>query len=243
MRSSADTIDFSGQPHIDQFLVTGPFNPTGVGRHAEPPRDLRVQPAAPSSPVRAKRALLREKDPHAAGAPRVSRRPDRRRPARSSSTSTSADGSRPARSTAASTWRCAACSPARSSSCASNRIPPVSRRERRTRSRDLALASRLSFFLWSSIPDDELLDGRGEGRVEEARRARPAGAPDAGGSEGRGARQQLRGSVAVPAQSPQQGAELVPVPRLRRRPPPRDGARGRTVLQERHATRTETSSI
>ena len=31
IRSSADTIDFSGQPHIDQFLMTGPFNPTGVG--------------------------------------------------------------------------------------------------------------------------------------------------------------------------------------------------------------------
>src|SRR5580765_5326609 len=31
IRSSADTIDFSGHPHIDQFLMTGPFNPTGVG--------------------------------------------------------------------------------------------------------------------------------------------------------------------------------------------------------------------
>jgi mono/diheme cytochrome c family protein len=31
IRSSADTIDFSGHPHIDQFIMTGPFNPTGVG--------------------------------------------------------------------------------------------------------------------------------------------------------------------------------------------------------------------
>ena len=30
IRSSADTIDFSGHPHIDQFIMTGPFNPTGV---------------------------------------------------------------------------------------------------------------------------------------------------------------------------------------------------------------------
>src|SRR5262245_61838694 len=31
IRSSADTIDFSGHPHIDQFMMTGPFKPTGVG--------------------------------------------------------------------------------------------------------------------------------------------------------------------------------------------------------------------
>ena len=45
---------------------------------------------------------------------------------------------------------------------------------------DLELASRLSFFFWSSIPDDELLSlGRAE-RVEQTRRARAAGAADAG---------------------------------------------------------------
>ena len=32
---------------------------------------------------------------------------------------------------------------------------------------DVALASRLSFFLWSSIPDDELLDAAAEGRLED----------------------------------------------------------------------------
>jgi mono/diheme cytochrome c family protein len=30
-RSSSDTIDFSGQPHIDEVILTGPFSPTGVG--------------------------------------------------------------------------------------------------------------------------------------------------------------------------------------------------------------------
>ena len=84
IRSSADTIDFSGHPHIDQFLMTGPFNPTGVGD--TPSRRaifvchpcLRQDSGAASS--RAERSRLREKDPHAAGAPRVSRRPHRRRP-------------------------------------------------------------------------------------------------------------------------------------------------------------------
>ena len=32
---------------------------------------------------------------------------------------------------------------------------------------DIELASRLSFFLWSSIPDDELLDAAGQGRLGE----------------------------------------------------------------------------
>ena len=36
---------------------------------------------------------------------------------------------------------------------------------------DLELASRLSFFLWSSIPDDELLDAAENGRLQDARRA------------------------------------------------------------------------
>jgi len=31
VRSSSDTIDFSGYPHIDEVILTGPFNPTGVG--------------------------------------------------------------------------------------------------------------------------------------------------------------------------------------------------------------------
>ena len=44
---------------------------------------------------------------------------------------------------------------------------------------DLELASRLSFFLWSSIPDDELLDLRAR-RAEQARGARTAGPPHAG---------------------------------------------------------------
>ena len=59
------------------------------------------------------------------------------------------------------------------------------RREPLTRVSDLELASRLSFFLWSSIPDDELLTLAAQGRLARARRARAAGAADAGRSEGR----------------------------------------------------------
>ena len=41
---------------------------------------------------------------------------------------------------------------------------------------DLELASRLSFFLWSSIPDDELLDAAIAGKSENPGNAGAAGA-------------------------------------------------------------------
>ena len=50
---------------------------------------------------------------------------------------------------------------------------------------DLEFASRLSFFLWSSIPDDELLDLADERTAARAGRARAAGAADAWRRRGR----------------------------------------------------------
>ena len=65
---------------------------------------------------------------------------------------------------------------------------------------DIDLASRLSFFLWSSIPDDELLDAAGPGICTTPAVLR-AGSPHARRSASRGARRQFRGSVAAGAQS------------------------------------------
>ena len=61
---------------------------------------------------------------------------------------------------------------------------------------DLELASNLSFFLWNTIPDDELLQLGHRGQAETARGARPAGAAHAGRSAVRDAGQQLRAPVA-----------------------------------------------
>ena len=47
---------------------------------------------------------------------------------------------------------------------------------------DLDLASRLSFFLWSSIPDDELVKVAEKNNLQQARGAAAAGAADACGS-------------------------------------------------------------
>ena len=119
------------------------------------------------------------------------------------------------------------------------RVEARSRRTRRParvyRVSDLELASRLSFFLWSSIPDDELLRRREPGQAERPGRARAAGAPHAGRSASR-----RRWSATSPASgcscatSKTLAAELRRVSRLRRQPAPGVPARDGAVLREHH---------
>ncbi len=46
VRSSSDTIDFSGYPHIDEVILTGPFNATGAARTPSRRRLFVCQPAS-----------------------------------------------------------------------------------------------------------------------------------------------------------------------------------------------------
>ena len=45
IRSSIDTIDMTGRPHIDSFAITGPFNPTGPGDTPSRAARVRLPPA------------------------------------------------------------------------------------------------------------------------------------------------------------------------------------------------------
>ena len=130
----------------------GPYNADRPRRHAEPPPDLhraaRRRPAEEEPCARrivSTLARARLSRPGHGGRPAAPDGVLRRRAAR------------PATSSAASSWRCSACSPAPSSCCASSATRRARRPARVYRISDLELASRLSFFLWSSIPDDELL--------------------------------------------------------------------------------------
>ena len=93
---------------------------------------------------------------------------------------------------------------------------------------DLDLASRLSFFLWSSIPDDELLAAATRGTLSDRADAGAAGAPDAGRSPLAGAGGQLREPVAHARQAVRRRARRRCVSRVRREParrvPPGDAA-------------------
>ena len=66
---------------------------------------------------------------------------------------------------------------------------------------DIELASRLSFFLWSSIPDARTDRSRGQERAAPARSARGAGAAHAGRSPGLCAGGELCRAVAAPART------------------------------------------
>jgi hypothetical protein len=58
VRSSSDTIDFSGYPHIDEVLLTGPFSPTGAGDTPSRRRILTCQPKAPADETVCARTIL-----------------------------------------------------------------------------------------------------------------------------------------------------------------------------------------
>ncbi len=83
---------------------------------------------------------------------------------------------------------------------------------------DTELASRLSFFLWSSIPDDELLTAATRGKLPPARRSSRASRADAGRPPRRNAGHQFCGAVAIPARRREQRPGPLSLSRFRRRP-------------------------
>jgi hypothetical protein len=159
VRSSADTIDFSGHPHIDQFLITGPFNPTGVGDTPSRRRIFTCRPAKASEEAacarrivstlarRAYRGDLTEHD--------MEILLDFYRRGRAESGRFDGGIDMALRRILASpkfVFRV-------------ERDPAGVKPGTAYRLGDLELASRLSFFLWSSIPDDALLDLAARGRL------------------------------------------------------------------------------
>ena len=206
-RTSAAPPTRSTSPAIRtsiKFILTGPFNPTGVGDTPSRRRIFVCQPRSGSprsTAVRATRILSTA----------LARRAYRGdvtdgRPARRCSTSTSAAARRRARFDGGIDLALRRLLASPKFVFRVERDPARRRRRRGVSAGDLELASRLSFFLWSSIPDDELLDVAAQGRSEDAGGARAAGAPDAGRPEVAGARRQLRRPVAAAAQPAEQAA-------------------------------------
>ena len=83
---------------------------------------------------------------------------------------------------------------------------------------DLELASRLSFFLWSSIPDDELLELAVGHKLSDPLVLEQQVQADVGGCPLPGARRQLRRPVAATAQPSKHHAGSHAVSRFRREP-------------------------
>ena len=225
-RTNVDTTDHTGVPHIESVTLTGPFNAAGAGR--TPSRD-RILTCRPSSAAQepacarqivetlARRAYRRPVTAQEVTAPAhvLQRRPQGRQ-------------LRP---------RHRACAPCRPDE-PQVRLPRRAGRAdggivrdggRRVVNaftpavaavNDLELASRLSFFLWSSIPDDELVDVAAKGQLRQPAMLERQVPPHAGRSPRRGAGRELRGPVAAATEPAGRDSRPERLSRLRRQPPP-----------------------
>jgi hypothetical protein len=161
LRSSNDTLDPTGHAHIDRFTVTGPFEPTGPGDTPSRRRILICKPAAASSVEeegcakkilntlvhRAYRGLDSKED--------SGRLLEFYKKGRSEGSFETGIQMALQRMLASPKFVFRAeHDPAK---IAPNTVYRVS---------DTELASRLSFFLWSSVPDDELLEIASQGRLK-----------------------------------------------------------------------------
>jgi hypothetical protein len=171
VRSSSDTIDFSGFPHIDEVILTGPFKATGAGNT---PSRQRIFVCDPSPPPAARRAAAAEPPDQSACARQILATLARRA-YRGDVTPTDMGmllafferGRQEGGTFEAGVdlaLRRILASPKfllrverDPSGAAPGTVYQLS---------DLELASRLSFFLWSSIPDDELLDTAVKGMLK-----------------------------------------------------------------------------
>ncbi|HVQ15819.1 MAG TPA: DUF1592 domain-containing protein, partial [Vicinamibacterales bacterium] len=162
VRSSADTIDFSGNPHIDEVILTGPFKVTGVGDTPSRRRIFGCQPKAAAEEQACAQRILTT----------LARRAYRGDVARED-VPTLMEFYQRGRSDGGSfdsgidlALRRLLASP--KFLVRVERDPMAVPAGGAYRLSDLEIASRLSFFLWSSIPDDTLLDVASKGGLKSA---------------------------------------------------------------------------
>ena len=163
LRDSQEVHMIGGLPRLQTVGVEGPYNVTGVSATPSRERIFVCQPGRPpprSSPCA-------DQDPHQPGAARLpasghgggrARRRWRSTSRRARAAATSTPASAPA---SRGSW------PARRSCTGSSAIPPACGAGAAHPVSDVELASRLSFFLWSSIPDETLLNLATAGRLRE----------------------------------------------------------------------------
>jgi hypothetical protein len=160
VRSSSDTIDFSGLPHIDEILLSGPFNPTGPGDTPSRRRILSCVPASVAEEAGCATKILSA----------LTRRAYRGdvAPADIATIERFFHAGRKDRGTFEGgidlALRRILASPKFIFRVERDPVNVASGAAYRLS--DLELASRLSFFLWSSIPDDELLEAAAKGQLK-----------------------------------------------------------------------------
>jgi hypothetical protein len=173
VRSSSDTIDFSGYPHIDEVILTGPFNATGAG---QTPSRQKIFVCSPKAGTGLSRRGAGDIDPSEVGCARQILSTLARRAYRAEVSekdlATLMDFFRQGRKDGGSfdsgidlALRRVLASP--KFIFRTERDPAGVAAGAAYRLSDADLASRLSFFVWSSIPDDELLDLAARGQLNK----------------------------------------------------------------------------
>ena len=161
LRTTVDGLDITGDPSVDRLTVEGPLNPTGPGHTPSRAKIFICTPANPSEDLPCARKIL------STLLRRAYRRPlsgsDLETPLSFYQRRRNAHGSFEAGIESALQFILAS--------------PEFLFRFETDRSDlaagaayqidDVALASRLSFFLWSSLPDDELLTLAGQGKLHD----------------------------------------------------------------------------
>jgi mono/diheme cytochrome c family protein len=160
VRSSSDTIDFSGYPHIDEVILTGPFKVTGVGDTPSRRRIFVCQPKAAAEEQACAQRILNT----------LARRAYRGDVAKEDVPTLMEFYQRGRRDGGSFdsgidlALRRLLASP--KFLVRVERDPAAVAPGAAYRLSDIEIASRLSFFLWSSIPDDTLLDVASKGGLK-----------------------------------------------------------------------------
>jgi mono/diheme cytochrome c family protein len=159
LRSSAGTYDSTGRPHIETLTIAGPFNPTGPGVTASRERIFLCRPSVAS-----------QEDACASKILTTLARRAYRRPVTNADTTRLLTFYRAGR--AKGNFDTGIQMALRRLLASPNFVFRVEENQGAKpgtiqRVSDIELASRLSFFLWSSIPDDTLLDVAARGQLRD----------------------------------------------------------------------------
>jgi len=165
LRSSIDNFDWAGRPHMQTFSITGPFNATGSGETPSRRKIFSCTPKTSAEQACAEKIL--STIAHRAYRGPVSAIDEQRimkiyREGRMGGTGRTAESFE--RGIEAALVRILA---APRFVFRVERDPATVTPGTAYRLSDVELASRLSFFLWSSIPDDELLRVAEQGRLKD----------------------------------------------------------------------------
>ena len=178
LRTTVDGLDIMGDPSVDRLTVEGPFTPSGPGDTASRRKILLCDPTLASGSAKSRRSAQEIEASEIGCARRIVStlaRQAYRKPVDAAAVETLMTFYRDGRKTGGSFERGieASLQFILASPEFLFRIetdPPLaapSRSAQIYRLDDLALASRLSFFLWSSLPDEKLLALAAQGRLKD----------------------------------------------------------------------------